>query len=181
MIAGQRAQACDGGKCHPITIMAEPQMAADGSWCVLVMFDSRPGYLSSLQLPFLRLKDPDAAPPAAQPAEPVACKLVPVEPTEAMIDAYWRSVETYEPPKAYDYAHKAKHRWDAMLAAAPHPSQPAEPQRVETKPLSEWATQELQREANRLQQALILRVCGDPTKGVGLGIPAPTGSASEVG
>lgn len=125
MIAGQRAQACDGGKCEPITIMAEPQMAADGSWCVLVMFDSRPGYLSSLQLPFLRLKDPDAAPPAAQPAEPAMVKLL----------ALLRGLEAG--PELAVLSAEQLQRIGAAVAdqarealSAPHPSQPAEPQRV---------------------------------------------------
>lgn len=61
VLIGVRAQACDGGECEPITIVTEPQRAADGSWEVLVRFDSRPDYLTPLRVQYLYLKAPSHA------------------------------------------------------------------------------------------------------------------------
>jgi hypothetical protein len=55
---GRRAQACDKGKCEPITVMTEPQRAANGSWEVLVEFDSRLGYLTPLNVCYVWFKEP---------------------------------------------------------------------------------------------------------------------------
>jgi hypothetical protein len=85
-LTGRRAQACDAGKCEPITIMTEPQRAADGSWEVLVMFDSRPDYLTPLKVPgYLYLKAPST--PAGQAPAPAV--------TEAMVTAYLHANDAY--------------------------------------------------------------------------------------
>lgn len=60
---GRRAQACDGGECEPVTVLTEPQRAADGSWEVLVEFDIRAGYLTPLKVCYLKfdsLTEPEA-------------------------------------------------------------------------------------------------------------------------
>lgn len=57
---------------------------------------------------------------AAPPATPAGWKLVPIEPTVAMLDAYWnRAGESKEMrPRTH---HSAKAYYAAMLAAAPTP------------------------------------------------------------
>lgn len=55
---GRRAQAWDLGERKPITVMTDPQRAADGTWQVLAMFDDRPGYLTPLAMNYLWLKEP---------------------------------------------------------------------------------------------------------------------------
>lgn len=55
---GRRAQACDSGKCEPITVMTEPQRAADGSWELLVEFDSNLGILTPLKICYVLFKEP---------------------------------------------------------------------------------------------------------------------------
>lgn len=50
--------------------------------------------------------------------EPVAWKLVPVELTEAMLDAYWAQTGESREMRSRTHAYMRRY-WSAMLAAAP--------------------------------------------------------------
>lgn len=71
-----------------------------------------------------------AAPAApAEQAEPVGYKLVPIRPTDAMNEAYNNVPSGFagSPPHC-------SHVWDAMLAAAPAASLPAQPEQTQPQP-----------------------------------------------
>lgn len=58
---GKKAEAWDNGEHEGITILSEPQRAADGSWQVLVEMQSRPGWLTGLDVRYIKLDPPTTA------------------------------------------------------------------------------------------------------------------------
>lgn len=64
-------------------------------------------------------------------------KLVPVEPTDEMLDAYWEQTGESREMRARTHAYMRRY-WSAMLTASPSPAaSPASPSGVRVKPL-EW-------------------------------------------
>lgn len=116
-------------------------MTADKAWQDLCEKDDR----TSIDYPGFALIRQDelatymlAAAPVAPPAEsepvavPAGWKLVPVEPTEEILDAYWR--QTGESREMRSRVHeRARHYWQAQLAVPLAP--PAESGEVERLPI----------------------------------------------